>query len=156
VDGQSVPFTFEASSGQLSADLSRLEKGQHQMSVELADHADNVERSLLAQVLAGPLQVAQTAAYPNPSRSPVNLAVILDGNGSDDPGLDIEARIYNIAGQRIFTLPLGYKSNRTFTARWDCRDEDGRSVANGVYPYKIVIRRGGDELKANGKIAILR
>lgn len=155
VNGQAVPFNFEAGRGLVTADLARLPKGSHRFSVELTDRAENVGRAVLNQVLVGPLTIIQATAYPNPSRGAANLAVILDGSGSDDPTLEIEARIYDVAGQKVISLPLSYKSNHTFTARWDQRNEDGKPVANGVYPFKVVVRKGGDELKANGKLAVL-
>jgi hypothetical protein len=155
VNGQSMPFNFETGRGLVSADLARLPKGNHRFSIELTDRAENVGRAVLNQVLAGPLTIVQATAYPNPSRNAANLAVILEGSGSDDPTLEIEARVFDVSGQRVVNLPFTYKSNHTFTARWDQRNEAGRVVANGVYPFKVVVRKGGEELKANGKLAVL-
>jgi len=155
VDSESVPFTFESVNGVITADLSRLSKGEHRISVEALDQAENKGRVYLIQTLLGPLLVSQTTAYPNPSRGSTNLAVILEGNGSDDPTLDVEVKIYDSSGSRVNTLPLTYKSNRTFTTRWDLRNESGRLVANGVYPFKVFIRKGGEEYKASGKLAVL-
>ncbi len=155
-DGTAVPFTFDPASGQLEGDLTRLPAGTHRFSVEVADRAGNLGRALLTQVLAGPLRVRQATAFPNPARGFTTLAVILDGTGADDPTLEVEARLYDTAGGRLLTIPLEYKSNHTFAARWDCRTDEGRAVANGVYPFKIVIRRGDEELKATGSVAVLR
>ncbi len=155
-DGLAVPFTFDPASGQLEGDLTRLPAGTHRFSVEVADRAGNRARALLTQTLAGPLRVRQATAFPNPAHGYTTLAVILDGTGADDPTLDVEARLYDTAGGRLLTIPLEYKSNNTFAARWDCRTEEGRAVANGVYPFKIVVRRGEEEVKATGSLAVLR
>ena len=155
VDGQAVPFSFDATTGVVSADLSLLARGEHRCSVEVVDRAENRVRALLAQALAGPLTIAQATAYPNPSRGAAHIAILLEGVGSDDPDLDAEARLYDVSGQRLITLPLAYKGNRTFTARWDHRNERGEKVSNGLYFFKAVIRRGGDEWKTQGKLAVL-
>ncbi len=156
VNGAAVPFSLDPVSGQVAADLSRLPQGNHQFSLEAADLAGNPTQAALQETLAGPLRVLQAAAWPNPARGFSNLAVILGGSGADDPTLEVEARVFDAAGQKVTTLALSYKSNHTFAARWDCRNEDGRAAANGVYPFRIVIRRGGETLKANGTLAILR
>jgi len=156
VNGESVPFAFDNGTGQVSADLSRLPQGSHRFSIELSDNAENLGRAILQQTLAGPLRVMQATAYPNPARAFTTVAVILDGSGADDPTLEIEAKIYDSAGHKVTTFPLSYKSNHTFATRWDCRAESSRTVANGLYPFKIIIRKGGDELKANGTLAVLR
>lgn len=155
VDGHSLPFNFDQGKSMISADLSRLPRGQHFFTVELHDLAENKGRAILSQVLSGPLAVVQVTAYPNPSKGSVNLAVILDGNGADDPTMEIEARIYDITGGKVINLPLSYKANRTFVARWDQRNEDNKPVGNGIYPFKVIIRKSGEELKATGKIAVL-
>ncbi len=154
-DGQSLPFSFDEFNGAISADLSRLPKGPHRFDIELLDKAENRGRGILSQVLSGPLSVVQVAAYPNPSRGAVNLAVILDGNGSNDPSLDVEARIFDVSGQKVITLPLSYKANKTYLIRWNQRNEDDKQVSNGLYHFKIIVRKGEEELKANGKLAIL-
>ncbi|MFZ2956280.1 MAG: hypothetical protein WA705_05270 [Candidatus Ozemobacteraceae bacterium] len=156
VNGRSVPFTFEPSTGHLEAELERLPKGRHCFNVEVSDRAENIGKAVLNQALAGPLTVVQAAAWPNPSRGITHLALILDGNGSDDPTLEAEVRVYDTAGGRILSQPLSYTSNHTFSVRWDGRNDAGNFVANGVYLYKIIVRRGGEELKTSGKLAILK
>jgi hypothetical protein len=155
VNGQSFPFSLDSGKGALTADLSRLPKGQHRFEVKIQDRADNLGRAILAQALTGPLKIAQVTAYPNPSRGAANIAVILDGNGANDPMLEIEARIYDASGKLVTSMPLSYKTNRTFVARWNQKNDDLKQVANGYYPFKVFVRKGGDELKGTGKIAIL-
>ncbi|MBF0498716.1 MAG: hypothetical protein HQM09_01175 [Candidatus Riflebacteria bacterium] len=155
VNGRSVPFSFDPVSGRLESELERLPKGMHQFSVELKDRADNIGKATLTQTLAGPLIIVQSAVWPNPARGPIHLAVILDGSGSDDPTLEIDARIFDVSGACIMTIPLSYTSNHTYSAHWDGRNEFGGIIANGVYPFKVVVRRGGEELKTFGKLAVL-
>jgi hypothetical protein len=154
-DGQSLPFALDRENGVITADLTRLSRGQHRFQVEVSDLAENLGKNILTQVLAGPLSVVQVTAYPNPSRGAANLAVILDGSGADDPTLEIEARVYDVSGAKILNMPFTYKANRTFVARWNHRNEDGKTVANGMYLFKVIVHKGGEELKSTGKIAVL-
>jgi len=154
-NGKTLPFSFDETKKLVMADLSRLPRGMHRFEVEISDFAENKGKGVLAQVLHGPLSVAQVTAYPNPAKNWADLAVILDGNGSDDPSLEAEAKIFDSSGAKVITLPLVYKANRTFVSRWNLRNEDGKTVSNGVYFFKVVIRKGGEELKGHGKLAVL-
>ncbi len=154
-DGQAIPFQLDADTGVVAADVSHLSRGEHLFCIEVADRADNRERAVIRQNLIGPLTVAQTIAWPNPCRGSAQLAVILEGAGSDDPGTEVEARIYDVSGERLAVLDLNHAGNRTFSARWDLRTESGKTVANGVYIYKVTIRRGDDVRKTQGKLAVL-
>lgn len=55
---------------------------------------------------------------------------------------NVQIKIYNISGQLIRTLDLGYKKagyyqDRTFAAYWDGRNEIGEKPASGLYFYTI-------------------
>ena len=39
---------------------------------------------------------------------------------------------------------------------WDLRDEDGRTIANGVYFYKLTARREGKKAEEIGKLAVIK
>ena len=45
--------------------------------------------------------------------------------------------IYNLVGQRVATLVDGPHQAGTYTVRWDGRDDDGRTLASGVYLYRL-------------------
>jgi flagellar hook assembly protein FlgD len=40
--------------------------------------------------------------------------------------------------------------------RWDLRNNSGKTVANGVYFYKLSISKGGQTFKTRGKFAVMR
>lgn len=46
--------------------------------------------------------------------------------------------IFDLAGRRIRTLVSGYVDAGRHEAHWDGRDEQGRTVASGVYLYRLV------------------
>jgi flagellar hook assembly protein FlgD len=56
-----------------------------------------------------------------------------------DP-IDVEVRIYTIAGRLIQTLQEYSIADRFVRIPWDGRDHDGDPIANGVYLYKVTAR----------------
>jgi len=153
--GVVVPHSFDGTTGLLTADLTRASMGRQKITLEAADLAGNTIQAALVGTLAGPLRIIQTIAWPNPARGPVTLAVMLAGDGSDDPLLEGEAVICDISGHDVAVLQLSGTGKHTLSSRWDGRNAAGTSVANGVYLFRVRITRNGEHLKATGKIAIL-
>lgn len=156
VDDVSVPFSYDELSRTITADLIRLPRGFHRFTIEVSDKAENIGKMNFQYSLAGPLTVVQSSACPNPSNGVTNIFIIMEGNGAKNPDQEIEAKIYDVAGKKVLSLPMNYKSNGTYSARWDGKNEDGKNVANGIYPFKVIIKRGEDEIKSSGKICVLR
>ena len=70
----------------------------------------------------------------------------------------LKIKIFTISGRLIkelIVLPssLNYDFNRI---EWDGRDEDGDLAANGVYLYKVIMKRGSETIQATQKLAIVR
>lgn len=59
----------------------------------------------------------------------------------------VELAVYNIAGQRVRTLVDGPVEAGFHTAVWDGRDNDGRSVASGVYFCRMQAESFDDAVK---------
>lgn len=51
----------------------------------------------------------------------------------------VSLRIFDVAGRRVSTLEDRVVPSGEFRARWDGRNDEGRSVASGVYFYRIDI-----------------
>jgi hypothetical protein len=72
--------------------------------------------------------------YPNPFNPATWIPYLLA-----EPS-DVTVKIYSETGQLVRTLSLGYRSAGVYTspnraAYWDGKDEDGESVASGIYFY---------------------
>ncbi len=65
--------------------------------------------------------------YPNPFSSQTTIPFRV---GIDGP---VTIQLYDLAGQRIRTLVQGEHQAGTYKVLWDGRDNEGRSVATGVY-----------------------
>jgi flagellar hook assembly protein FlgD len=85
-------------------------------------------------------------AYPNPS---TGHAVI----GYQLPRPDrVELRVYNISGQLVRTLVDGNLPAGRHQARWDGRDQSGKTAASGVYMYRLVT----PNYSQTGKLSLVR
>lgn len=69
--------------------------------------------------------------YPNPFNPTTTIGFALA-----DPG-HIEIAVYNVLGQNVRTLIDGFMEAGEHSVIWDGRDNDGRSVASGIYLYRI-------------------
>ncbi len=71
---------------------------------------------------------------------------------------ELKIKIFTVSGRLIKELivppsNLSYDFNRI---EWDGRDEDGDLVANGVYLYKVIMKKGTETIQATQKLAIVR
>jgi hypothetical protein len=71
---------------------------------------------------------------------------------------EIRIKIFTIAGRmvkeiKLLSSELNYDFNRVY---WDGRDEEGDLLANGVYLYKIIMKKGSETINATQKLAIIR
>ncbi len=71
---------------------------------------------------------------------------------------ELKIKIFTVSGRLIKELSvpqsnLNYDFNRI---EWDGRDEDGDLVANGVYLYKVIMKKGTETIQATQKLAIVR
>ena len=74
-----------------------------------------------------PKELRLEANYPNPFNSSTTLSYHVESAGR------IQLVMYNLSGQRIRTLIDGSHRPGTFQSVWDGKNEDGVSVASGVY-----------------------
>ena len=89
-------------------------------------------------------QLAQNA--PNPFNSETILSYFLL-----EPGL-VRLEIFALTGQRVAVLHQGPQKAGYHRLRWDGQDNTGRSVASGMYLYRLVT----DEVVLTRKLTLLR
>lgn len=87
--------------------------------------------------------------YPNPFNPVTTIRYAV--SGSQIP-LHTTLTIYNVMGQKVRTLIDEPKSAGNYEVIWDGKDENGQSVASGIYFYRI---RAGD-FTATKKMVILK
>ena len=85
--------------------------------------------------------------FPNPFNPDTWIPYQLARDGEASIG------IYDVAGQVVRTLELGYGRTGHGTAHWDGRDDSGESLASGIYFYVLRADDGSGDMK---KMTILK
>jgi hypothetical protein len=92
--------------------------------------------------------------YPNPFAN--NTTFTFQHNLSE--AINIKIKIYSVAGRLIKEIEEDNYVDKFVKIDWDGRDEDGNSIANGTYLYKIIVESVDGQYKTNllGKLAVIR
>ncbi len=97
-------------------------------------------------VSALPNNFALEQNYPNPFNPTTIISFSLPHKA------DITVTVYNVLGEKIRTFDEGIKSAGRHSVTWDSRNASGKSVASGLYLYKVV----AGEFTATRKMLLLK
>ena len=149
-----VPGAVLDENGNFSYKLKQpLPKGKHEISFEVADQAGNILKKSFQVEATGPFALDEFMPYPNPA---TGNAMYFNYNFGQKPD-QVRLKIYDTAGHKVAEFDTFDFSNAAKgRVRWDMRTDSGKSVANGVYFYRLDISRGGQTLKKRGKFAVMR
>ena len=89
-----------------------------------------------APIIPLPESYALNQNYPNPFNPKTTIKYELPNSG------DISLKIYNVTGQLVKTLVDNHKEAGYHTIEWNGDDENGRSVASGIYIYRLINNEG--------------
>ena len=79
------------------------------------------------------VEFALNQNYPNPASLSTTFSFSIPANTKN-----AELKIYNIKGQLVKTfIPVGNEKGTTNNLKWDCKDENGKTLCNGIYFYKL-------------------
>ncbi len=142
--------------GSVEYPLGSLPAGTHKLRVRAWDTYNNysTEETVFDIETSIGLRLSNVFNYPNPFRY---MTYFTFEHNQVSP-LDVEVKIYTVAGRCIQSLKQSGLTDRPVKVLWDGIDRDGDALANGVYLYKIIAKtidgRFTDE--ALGKLSILR
>lgn len=164
---------YREASAMLVLDSTMLEPGKTApLEVTARDLMGNLSRRRLTLVGEKPAEVGLFEVFnsPNPVRqgesTTFNFKLFAepDTNGSVDSRASASIRIHTMSGKLVKVLrsQLGSKAGSLPRAVWDLRDSFGKEVANGLYPYTVILRVpnssgvGSVQREAKGVVAISR
>ena len=143
-------------SGQVRYQFSNLPEGRHTLAVKAWDIYNNpsTAESYFEVRSASQLAIYNVFNFPNPFARSTTFTF---QRSTTDP-IDVEIKIYTVAGRLIQTIEAPEVSDRFVQIPWDGRDREGSVLANGVYFYKITAKSfdGASSSEALGKLAVLR
>ena len=158
VDGATVDGPRPVADGEVTF-LPRMDEGNHFLKVLLIERtpyglSDTLQRTLDVAV-SDQTRLMQVYNYPNPFSSGTDFTFILAGGATPDGG---RIRVYTVAGRKIRDIALqeGQVAIGFNKIGWDGRDQDGDTIANGVYFYQIEVSVAGKTTSVLGKLAKVR
>lgn len=88
--------------------------------------------------------------YPNPFNPSTKITYALSA-----PGV-VTLKVFNVLGQEVATLVNGNNAAGTFEVVWNGKDNLGRSVASGIYIYRMHASAGTTEFTQVRKMLMLK
>jgi hypothetical protein len=173
IDGMPVEeskYSINTAQGRLTSvpvkyQMQGMPEGIHYLQMSCRDFNGNVfERELSFEVKAD-FDLIKVANYPNPVKSltidPINTGRTRFTYVLTDDADQLTIKIYTVSGRLVKTfsgLPasIGYHEYPQSNIGWDCRDEKGDYLANGVYFYKVIAKKGSKKIEKIQKMAILK
>ena len=93
-----------------------------------------------------PLPQSRLSNYPNPFNPSTNIELYLAQSGK------IQAAIYNLRGQKVYTLHQGMLSAGEHRFIWNGTDDNGRDLASGIYLLRVT----GSEKYLQKKLSLIK
>ncbi len=84
--------------------------------------------------VAAPTGYALDQNFPNPFNGATAIRYALPAAG------EVDLAVFNLLGHRVARLDTGYQAAGAHEAAWDGLDEEGQSLAAGVYFYRLRYR----------------
>ena len=154
LSGSDIIWSPQTESKPFSIDYNpqNLEDGTYELSVQVEDASGNksgMEPYIIHFEVINKSTITNFYPYPNPFSSSVKFVFTLTGSELPD---QILIRIFTVSGRVVREItqdelgPLRIGNNATDYA-WDGHDEFGDQLANGVYLYKVFIKKNGQNIE---------
>jgi hypothetical protein len=141
--------------GEIGFPIPELPEGQHELVFKVWDILNNsATDSLRFTVVKGQQpRIADARAVPNPAK---DKTVFYLDHDRPESVLDIEIRVYDLTGRKVWTHVETGSSGYAQPIEWDLRNGGGQRVASGIYVYQVFIKTvGGKETSRSKKIIVL-
>ncbi|MBN1465886.1 T9SS type A sorting domain-containing protein, partial [candidate division KSB1 bacterium] len=114
------------------------------------DYAQQSSVSVDQEIAAQPVIFDLKQNFPNPFNPSTNI----EFQSALDTSVKIE--IYNVYGQLVNTLLDGEKKTGVHSVTWRGVDQNGESLASGIYYYRMTAQNGDEMFTMTRKMMLLR
>jgi len=142
-------------SGTIEYDFSNISIGRHTLKFKAWDTYNNSSSATIEFDVSssGVVQVTNVYNYPNPFKD--NTAFTFQHNYPED--INVKIKIYTVAGRLIKEIQQNSISDKFVVINWTGKDEDGETLGNGIYIYKLIVETAdGSSITNTGKLAVLK
>ena len=154
LSGSNIIWSPQTDSEPFAVDYNpqNLADGVYELSVQVEDASGNksgLEPYVIHFEVINKTTITNFYPYPNPFSTSVKFVFTLTGSELPD---QILIRIFTVSGRVVREItqdelgPLRIGNNATDYA-WDGHDEFGDQLANGVYLYKVYIKKNGQNIE---------
>jgi len=142
-----------------------LEEGDHNLTIECADVNGNYNFRDISFKVNKEFDIINIANYPNPVESltsnPVNAGRTRFTYVLTDDADRVYIKVYTVSGRLVKTFrdvpaSVGYHEYPRTYYGWNCSDEQGFELANGIYFYTVTAVKGKEKIEETMKMAILK
>lgn len=138
-------------------------RGNYTLQVHCKDVNGNFNAREVQFIVNDTFDITNIGNYPNPvlgrAQDPKNDGRTRFTYVLTDAADEVTIKIYTAAGRLVKTfknLPtgVGYHEYPRTLYGWDCTDETNSALANGVYFYKVLAKKGSKKIEKTMKLAI--
>ena len=142
-----------------------LPAGEYDLILSCTDVNGNVSENNIDFVVNDKFDILNLANYPNP----VSIKTIDPDNQGrtrfmyilTDDADEVSIKVYTVTGRLVkqfknLPVEVGYHEYPRTKYGWDCKDDKGFELANGVYFYRITAKKKNKTIKKIEKMAILK
>jgi len=142
-----------------------LKAGDYSLRVSCADVNGNYATHNINFIVNNKFDAINLANYPNPVSTetidPINQNRTRFTYVLTDDADSVTLKIYTVKGRLVKTfhsLPagVGYHEYPRTVYGWDCKDDNGVYLSNGVYFYKLIAKKGKKTIEKTQRMAIVR
>lgn len=142
-----------------------LPQGEYTLVADCTDVSGNFSSLDVTFKVNTTFDIINIANYPNPiiaqANEPVNDGRTRFTYTLTDDADKVDILVYTVAGRKVMefsNLPttVGYHEYPRTVYGWDCKDRAGFDLANGVYFYKIIAKKGSKKIERTQKMAIIK
>jgi hypothetical protein len=128
-----------------------LSTGEHQLKVQADDPSANRQILNLEFTVSSDFLLSNVMNYPNPFEDHTDFTYVLTQDADE-----VRLKIFTVAGRLIYDLDFLPNRVGFNQFRWDGRDRAGDVLANGVYLYKLIARKGDQQMEVVEKLVVMR
>jgi len=117
---------------------------------QAAEEAEEKGRTATTVMIEGKSAVADQFVLAQNVPNPFNVSTVIDF-ALPEPA-SVSLKIFDLLGQEVAVLTIGFRDAGSFRVIWDGRDVEGRPAASGIYVYRLT----ADERVAVRRMLLVR
>lgn len=135
-----------------------LAEGHHTLRIKVWDIANNSAEAYTEFIVASSAKLAlkHLMNYPNPVSDQTKFSV---EHNRPNEAISVEISIFDLSGKIIKTIKKDYTSGTTRIndIDWDGKNDNGHTIAKGMYVYKLILRTANGEIaSASQKLVLVK